>query len=359
MIIMFEIGSTPLFELGSKAKQDSWLAILVAMVAGILVLSMFLYIQSQEPDKNLVQILIHYFGKWLGRSFAVLYILYFAYESMRNVRDIGDIINITILPNTPISVIMFAMMFASTYAVFQGIEVFSRTTIIIIIFVIFSYILLILMFFSSGDVHFERLQPMLENGWIPVLEAAFPAILSFPFGQMVVFLMFWNYLSDKQVMVKLSFWSYLFVGVLLVFMNIMNIAVLGTNIADRDTLPLLNAVQLISVADFLERFDPFVTFLLFYGVFIKMTTFYFGAVLGSSQLFHMRHTKVILPIGAAIYAASFLEPNWAYHVWLGIEISVKYIFPFFQLVIPIGLFFVMVVKKGSVLKRLFRKVRSN
>lgn len=56
-IILFEIGSTPLFALGSGAKQDSWLAMLLAAAAGLLLLFMFLYIQRIAPEECLIGLL--------------------------------------------------------------------------------------------------------------------------------------------------------------------------------------------------------------------------------------------------------------------------------------------------------------
>ena len=66
MTILFMIGSTPLYELGIEAKQDAWLVVLVAMLAGLLLLCIYLYIQNKNSEHALPQILNQCFGKYLG-----------------------------------------------------------------------------------------------------------------------------------------------------------------------------------------------------------------------------------------------------------------------------------------------------
>ena len=63
-----------------------------------------------------------------------------------------------------------------------------------------GYILIVFMFIGSNIIHLERLMPMLENGIQPVLQASLPEVISFPFGQIVVFLMFWSHLDDKKTL---------------------------------------------------------------------------------------------------------------------------------------------------------------
>ncbi|UIO41908.1 spore germination protein [Brevibacillus brevis] len=79
MIILFQIGSSTLFELGIGAKQDAWLTVLTGMAVSFLLLMLFLGIQRREPNKILVQILVQYLG-FFGKIAAFSYVLFFAYD---------------------------------------------------------------------------------------------------------------------------------------------------------------------------------------------------------------------------------------------------------------------------------------
>ncbi|ULL14087.1 hypothetical protein DVH26_06295 [Paenibacillus sp. H1-7] len=343
VIILFEIGSTPLFFFGSKVGQDAWLAMLMGAVIGLLLLCLFLWIQSKEPERDLIQILNVYFGRFIGSIFGASYFVYFGYESMRNVRDFGELISVTILSQTPIVVIMLIVILIAAYGVYQGVEVFFRIAEILLPVILVSYGILFLLLFLGDLVHFERLGPVMENGLLPILKASFPDIVSFPFGQMIVFLMFWQMVREKKVVVKTSVLAYVLVAIFLVFVNILNLVILGPTLAGMAALPLLQASQLISVADVFERVDVFVTLLIYVGLFIKMSAFYYCAVQALSHLTGKRYKLWVLPTGAVIFAVALLEPNYTYHISLGLTTSLK-VFPIFQIAIPLLLSAVMLIR---------------
>ncbi|KIL40982.1 spore gernimation protein [Gordoniibacillus kamchatkensis] len=345
MIILFEVGSSSLFQLGAKANRDAWISMLLAFAAGLLLLGMFLYINGQEGRRNFADTLRRHFGRWLGTLVAAAYSLYFAYESMRNVRDFGDLMATTFLTNTPISFIMLVLILLSGYAVYKGVEVFFRTVGILLPLVGFSYILLIVLFFASDVLRTDRILPVLEDGIAPVLKAV-PSIVMFPFGQMVVFLIFWQFAQDKSFVPKVSICAYLVTGTILTILNVCNIMILGAPLAGISSLPLLHAVRMMTIGAFMGRIDAFVVMLLFLALFVKATLWYLSSVVVLGQLAKRTdHRAFVAPAGVLIYFASFLEPNYIYHIWIGIEVSTLRIFPWFQIALPAALLLIIAVKK--------------
>ncbi|RAR41907.1 GerAB/ArcD/ProY family transporter [Paenibacillus sp. MDMC362] len=344
MTILFMIGSTPLYELGIDAKQDAWLVVLIAMFVGLLLLYVYLFIQKRNSDLSLPGILNQHLGKYLGSFITLAYIIYFSYESMRNTREFSDIINISFLPNTPLYILILLMVLLSGYAISKGIEVFFRVTEFLLPFTIIGYILIVFMFIGSNIIHLERLMPILENGFLPVLRASLPEVISFPFGQIVVFLMFWRHLDNKKRLSKATVSAYIFVGIFLLIFNILNLAILDPSITSISTFPLLRSVRLVQIANFLERLDPLIIMLIYIGIFVKMTAFYLGAVLGLSSLTKVSHKKLTVIVGAFIYTISFLSPNFIYHIWIGFHQNLKYHFPIFQIWIPLILALIILIK---------------
>ncbi|TMV51603.1 hypothetical protein FE783_07465 [Paenibacillus mesophilus] len=344
MIVLFEIGSTPLFLIGGEAKRDAWLAMSFAAVFGLLLVWLFISIQQKEPGSNLIGMLQIGFGRAFGSLLGSAYVLYFLYESMRNVRDFGELITSTLLSRTPMAIIMAIVVLIASYGVYKGVEVVFRISEVLLPIVVVCYCFLVLLLIVSKLIHFRLLAPVLEDGFSPVLKAAFPDIVSFPFGQMVIFLMFWNLRSDSRVPVKASFAAYCTVALFLVSMNAINIAILGPNLAGMSALPFLQSVQLISIARIFERLDVFVTLLIYIGLFMKMIAFYVCAVLGFSQLTGTAYSRWVLPVGLVLFGASFLEPNYSYHISLGFTYSLK-AFTVFQIAIPAVLFLALIGRK--------------
>ncbi|WP_426446916.1 GerAB/ArcD/ProY family transporter [Paenibacillus sp. S-38] len=344
LIVLFELGSTPLFALGSKAKQDSWVAMSLAAAAGLLLLLIFLQLQRREPELSLIGMLRKYLGTFAGTLAGWAYVLYFSYESMRNVRDFGELTQMALLGSTPLFVISSVVMLIAFYAVAMGIETFARVSEVILPIVVLSYILLVLLLLGSDLIHLDQLEPVLENGWMPVLRAAFPDIISFPFGQMVMFLMLWSLLAQRSRMRRVSLWAYSGVAAFLILMNALNLMILGPVLVENSTLPLLQSVQLIQIADILERLDVLISLLIFFGLFVKLSLFYWGAVQAAAQLSRTKRSVWVVVLGLAIFGTSFLEPNYTYHVWLGLEVSVK-LFPLFQVLLPLLLWMVMKLRR--------------
>jgi len=344
MIILFEIGSTPLFFLGSKAKQDAWLAMAFAAVFGLLLLQLFIAIQRKEPGLNLTQMLILHYGRTIGTILGLLYVLYFSYESMRNVRDFGEFMSMSLLTRTPMIVTMMTVLIIGAYGVYKGIEVIFRISEILLPLVVLSYAFLLFLLLVANIVHFEKLAPIMENGPLPILKAAFPDIVSFPFGQTVVFLMLWSSNSEQTVPLKPYTAAYAAVALFLIFMNAIIIAILGSSLAAMSSLPFLQAVQLISIARVFERLDVFVSLLIYIGLFMKMILFYLCAVISLASMTSIAYQRWVWPVGLLILIAAFLEPNYTYHISIGFHVSLK-LFPIFQILIPVILYATMMFKK--------------
>ncbi|WP_251037324.1 GerAB/ArcD/ProY family transporter [Paenibacillus albidus] len=131
----------------------------------------------------------------------------------------------------------------------------------------------------------------------------------------------------------------------LTFINQLIIFVLGPKLAVYSTLPLLETVQLIDLAEVLERMDALFTLLLFLGLGIKLALFFYGAVIGLERITGVGYKKWVLPVAILIYGASFLSPNFTRHIMIGRGVTLNYSSPFFQILLPLLLFTVMLIRK--------------
>ncbi|MBD2871426.1 GerAB/ArcD/ProY family transporter [Paenibacillus arenilitoris] len=344
LIIVFLIGSTPLFELGIKAKQDAWIAMTLAAAAGLLLTVMYLRIHKRAPEAGLSELYMMHFGKWLGGAVGLLHACWFAYESMRNVRDVGELTSMALLTLTPKWIVMLLILLASAYTVSKGLEVFVRVGQLLFPIAAVSYALVLLLLLITGLPDIHHLRPVLENGFAPVWRAAFPDLLSFPFGQIVIMLVFWKYVAEKKEIGRITYWSQTGVSIFLIMMNVVIMSVLGPELASVSSLPLLEVVQLIRLANFLERLDVIVTLLLFIGLYVKMTALYMASVFSVNAVTGIAYRYCVMPIGLLIYGSSFLEPNNTYHIWIGLDITLKVV-PLFQVALPLLMLLVGVRKK--------------
>ncbi|MDF2923743.1 MAG: spore germination protein [Paenibacillaceae bacterium] len=348
MVILFQIGSSPLFLLASEAKQDAWIAVLVALLCGgMLLYFVTLAIQRQEPGKNLIEIMYQYFGRFFTQLFAWPYVIYFVYKSVRNVREFGDLMIEYLLPQSPLPVITAILMLVSAYAVYMGVEVFFRMAEVLLPIVAVMYFLLMMMALADGLIHLNKVLPILADGIKPVLSAALPEVISFPFGEMVLFLMFWKYANTREGIARTTLVSYFMAGIFLVFTNALIVFILGPVLATAGGIPLLLIASFIQIGNVVERMDPFVGILLFTGVMIKQTAYYMGAVLALASIFNKSRRFMLAPAGVAIYIGALLFQSFMQQIRVGFEYNVKYHFPVFQIAIPALLLLVMKIKGGQ------------
>lgn len=343
IIILFQIGSSSLFLLASDAKHDAWISVLIAMLMGLVMLIFVtMPIQAKAPQASLIEILNRYFGKYLGFILGLSFVGYFIYKSVRNVREFGDLVILYMLPRSSLDVIMLVLMCVGAYAIFHGLEVFFRVGQLVLPWLLVIYIVLFVLLFASDLVDFKRLLPLLEEGWKPVWDAAIPEVISFPFGEMVVFLMFWKHLAPFDKFKKFSLISYTCSGLFIVLTNVLIITVLG-DISGAYVVPFMFSTSLIQIGGFLERMDPFVSLLLFGGVFFKQATYYLAAVLAASELFKVKHRTMVIPVGVAIFIGARLFRSYIEQIRVGFDYNLKLHFPIFQIVLPIILVLLMMV----------------
>ncbi len=341
MIILFQIGSSTLFMLGSEAKNNAWLSVTLAFAAGMLLLCfVYLPLHKSLPEANLIEMLHILLGKYLGFVAGLCFTVYFIYKSIRNVREFGDLMVLYMLPGTPLWVIMLVITLIGAFAIYKGIEVFFRLSELILPAVLLFYLLLFALLFISGLIDFKRLLPIAEDGWWIIVKTAVPTVLSFPFGEMVLFLMFWKHFNEKKYIFRLTFIGYSISGFIIIITNVLIITTLGA-LAGTAMIPLMFAASLIEIGGIIERVDPIVNILLFNGVFFKQTAYYLGAVIALSQLLRIKYRFAIIPVGVLIYAGSHVFNSHMQQISFGFEQNLIYHFPVFQIAIP-GLLLILI-----------------
>lgn len=344
-VFLFQLGSSPLFLLAKAAHRDAWLSVLVGWLTGLaLLLAVTLPMYRLEPGKNLIGMLQAYWGKWIGGAFGFAYAIYFLYQSVRNVREFGDWTLAYLLPQTPLAIVAMVLMLVSAFAVSQGIEVFFRLAELICPAIILMYAVLFSLLAFSHLFRPEHLQPMLEHGLKPVIEAALPEVVSFPFGEMVLFLLFWTHSNRARSTSRTTIAAFAGAGLLILTANVLLIGVLGP-LAEISVIPLIEAGSLFKIA---ERLDPIVLLLLFTCVFMKQTAYFLGAVLSLSQLTGWRSRSFLLPAGAAIYIGALSFRSYMEQVRVGFRYNLVYHFPIFEIAIPVALLAVMLIRSPKI-----------
>lgn len=348
LMTIFEIGSTTLFALGIKAKQDAWLVILIAMVIGIVFVWIYTELQMGFPEKNFAEIIIILLGKKIGMPLAFLYAIYWLWPAARNLREFGELIVLTSLHNTPLLVVLITFMLTSIYVLLLGFNVLGRTSEIFMPIIIFYIISIFLLLIMSKEVNIKNLFPVLQDGMKPVLAAAFPNVVTFPFGEIFIFSMYWCYVDDKKAIRSSTILAILLTGILLSFTLAAYVTVLGVGYVSITTIPLVELVKMINIGEFFTNLDILAISIMFLGGFYKMSLFYYGYTMVIETVFKIKSKKLLLVLTGTflLWVAYVFEPNYTYHQWMA-PFDSNYFYIVFLLIIPLILFVIYKVKKKS------------
>ncbi len=348
LIILFELGSAIVIGYGMEAKQDAWLAALIAMGVGI-GLFYFVYrpIFKVYPDIPLTAILEKVFGKYLGKLLVAAYVWYFAYLASRVLRDFGELLLTAFLDQTPLSVVIGFMLLVVMYATYLGIQSIAKSAeILIVVIAIYLGGGISLVFFSDV-LEPQNLLPFLEHGLQPLIKTVFPTALTFPFGEMVVFLMMMPLLTNPGLRVKTGILGMLIAGTLIAITTAIDIAVLGLYRASNATFPLLLTAEKLKVGDFLEGMDAFALSMLIICGYFKITVFFYAAVAAGTGLFGVKKGRVmIVPIGLTVIVTSiFMTSSFVEHIETGLEFVTYWIHLPLQIGIPFLILIGIWIKK--------------
>ncbi|WML48990.1 GerAB/ArcD/ProY family transporter [Neobacillus sp. PS3-34] len=336
VIFLFELGSAILVGMARDAKQDAWITVLLGIACGCILFLVYAKLYNMFPSLPLTGYLRKILGSYLGWIIGLMYVIYFIYIASRVLRDFEALLVITAYRQSSIFTIGIIMVLCVMYAVYK-VEVFFRISELCLFIIVFMFFFLILFEIASGIVELNHLRPILEHGWRPIFKNLFPATITFPFGEMIAFTMLLPYLNKQEKAKKIGIISIVVSGLVLTLFTFMNIAIIGSNIADRSAFPILTAVSYINIADFVQRLDIVVIISMVILGFVKVTVFSFCAIIGTADLFKVKEPKkLIYPMGIMILISSqIIAHGFIEHIQEGLMVVPYYLHLPLQIVIPL------------------------
>ena len=335
LIITFIIGTTSSLSSYTESKQDTWIALFLTLIFITPIVIIYGTILKNHPGKDIFQILEQMFGKIVGKIFGAIYTFYFFHLGAICMRNMTEFIQVSSLPETPQYFTALFMGLLSIYILKTGIEVIARVNKFIFPFLVF--IIGITIIFVIPRANTTNFLPVLKNGWLPVIRHGF-LMLTFPFGETVVFLSFFNAIENEKEIPKVYLKGIYLGGLILFGVIIRNILVLGFPNLSSSVFPSYDAVSLINIGDFIRGTEIIIAIVIMVAGFIKVSVCLAASCIGIARLFNFDDYKwVSAPLALLIMSLSFILYNNTMHMVEWFNIYKYYVIPF-QLIIPIFVF---------------------
>ncbi|MRX72882.1 endospore germination permease [Bacillus lacus] len=345
LIVIFQVGSTIVVGTGNNAKQDAWIAVILAGLAGMIIIAFYYWLLSMVPGKNLYEAVEAGIGKWVAKPVIMMYTVYFFYLSARVLRDFDELLVSSIFINTPVEIISITMILVIGYALYLGIEVLSRTSEVFMPYVVVFILFLAAGLFMSGEIKYTNVLPVLAEGLQPVLKVLFPSMITFPFGEVIAFTLLLPLINPQKKVLTASLLAVLTSTVIICLTTIIQLMTLGVDMKSRSNFPLLSAAREISLLDFIERVDLIIVFVMMFGIIVKVGIFFYGGLLGMQKLFGRSYKDFVFPIGLLIaFISVLISEDLAEHLMEGLEFVPIYLHIPFQFGFPAVLALLLFLK---------------
>ncbi|KRE99366.1 spore gernimation protein [Paenibacillus sp. Soil766] len=346
LAILFTVGSSILIApagIAHEAKQDAWIASLVGLIGGLLMVMLYNLITTRFPKTTFVHYSQEILGKWLGRSISFLYFCYFFILAALVLRNIGDFMTTQVLPNTPIQFIHIFFLIVIIMGIRNGLETFTRTAEIFLPWVMFFFFIMVVLL--PPNFEWRHLLPVFGYGVKPILRATIP-VLSTPYMELVVFLMYFPFVNNSQKARKAFLVGTLIGGILLVIISLLSILVLGADLTARQMYPSYSLAKKISIGTFLERLEVIMAGIWFITIYFKLAICFYASTMTFAEIFNMKDARQLYwPFGIILIVLSIVAyPDIPYSMKFGSKIDFPYSLPY-AIIFPMLLLIVAVIRK--------------
>lgn len=279
-------------------KQNSWLGVLAGYLISLLLLSLYLFLLSKHPGKNLMEINEAVFGKAVGKVISVFYILYFYSLVVLNTNDMDTFITGFIMPETPQIAIAALFALVCILAARKGANALVRYSAVLsisqlIVTVAFTLLLVY-------QMRPENLLPVMDIPAKQLIQGTH-TIVALPFGELIAFTMIIPFVTDQKKVRRAFLGGFSLSAAVMMEIVLGDILVLGP-LLEYLTLPRYETARLINVLDVFNRMEILYALILIILRFFKVGILLYAVVLGIAQVFNLRNYVPLVSVLGALAA---------------------------------------------------------
>lgn len=316
--------------LAEKAGTDGWISLVLGYILTTIASLIIIQVMKKYPNGTIIDLLSHYFGKWIGKIAAILFGVYFGFLAILSFT--GSIIYLQALVFPQLSALVISMLAAiPSYLIARnGVKVLGRYAEFVFFMITWVFFIFLIPF---DRFHWLHLLPILKEGFTPILSAVRETI--FPFSGFEIAFFLYPFLQRRQDAGKgiviantITMVTYLWFTLLLfAYFSPDGIALFHT--------PIIDFLKIIQF-EFVERVDIIVLTLFSFKMSTNWIVLMYLTVFCSSQLMghtdHKKHLRLFLSlilIVLIVYPPSFPRIGSLIKIAIPIIITVAYLLPAF------------------------------
>jgi spore germination protein KB len=311
LVLLFTIGTSIIIApsmLAAYAQQDAWISALLGLGVGLFIVWCYSGMGRYYKELTLIEAIHASFGNYLGFVIALILSGFALILSSLVLSNIGTFVNTRLLIGTPLDAVEYIFVITVVIAVRLGIETLARSCEFMI--PMLTFLFFILTFAVLPQIDWDNIKPFFEHDMKQIMQSSY-GFISFPFGELLLFLMLTPYISKQKNITRGYMIGALIGGLVLFVITLLSILSLGGHGTAIYTYPAFDIAKKIDVGGVIQRIEVIMAGIWMFSIFTKLSLCVYVTALCLKQLFRLRDMNCLtLPIALILIPLSqWLSPN--------------------------------------------------
>ncbi len=319
---------------------------MINLFAGIFSLIGFYFLNAlihKYPSQDIIGITQRLTGKWVGMFLGTAIFIFFLLLTALLLRKFAESFILSILPRTPISVIIFFFLVLLMYASFLGIEALTRVAWFFGPYLLIALLTILLFCLPQGN--YQNLFPILGTGPGPILKSSIAHIAIF--GEILLLGLIAPLIRERNQVFKVGILSVIIAIIINLVVTITVIMIFNFTAAEKIIFPIFQLARLINFGEFIQRVEAGFVFLWFFTSGIQLAGLFYGTIISFSKIFNIKEYRpLIFPIAVIVFAISIIPASMTDTVMLN-DFVLSNFYGIVAFGIPLLLWLVSIFRKGA------------
>jgi spore germination protein KB len=310
--------------------RSAWLAMLAAVIPGALLVYILGYIVriSSHPFPKIYEVCL---GKIVGKTIGLAYILMFLFTTSFTLAYFVALISSSIVPDTPLSVYIGAMLLVGYYALKTGLQNIARVAVVIIIFGLpLVFVLVTLGTFQNPD--FSIVFPPQISSIGSFTTAVLHSFIVL--GDIITILTLGFFAIDRSKLTGTLFKvliTFIILNTLTTAGVLMNF---GPDLANLISFPTFKLVRSVTIGNFIQNIDVLFISLWIAGIMGSIMVKWFVLCFSIQEVFALRDFRFLAAPSSVVigFVALMMGKNI-----VELQLIVHYLLPYLYSIFFVGL----------------------
>ncbi|MEQ8201866.1 MAG: endospore germination permease [Syntrophomonadaceae bacterium] len=324
-----------------SAHNGAWLAFLLSVLPTALLAYLYTYV-VRKSSRPFPASLEEHLGKLLGKIIGFSYILVFFFATVFSITYFTALISSSIVPDTPLSIYIGAMLLVSYSALKSGMENIARVIELLFFLSFFpTIILVVISMVQSPDI--RALLPVVQTSYLDLGSAILYSVCIS--GELIAILTFAFFSNDKPNIARFLKWVVIAYAALISLTTAAILMDFGPDYANHISFPIFKLIRTIKISDFIQNIDIIFISIFIMSIFTSVCVKWFLTCFSIQQVFGLRDYRFLAaPTAVMIGVATLMTGKNIVVIQTIVHQILPYLYGVFFVIIPCLLGLVLVFK---------------